>query len=88
MDMPETVKFESNGISCIAAVAFGTHYSLNMNACQINFKEKPKVHIEFFPHAARVQLNDGAVWFDTDEVSAAKIEQLFDSGKAPQNQSL
>lgn len=83
MDMPETVEFESDGIKCIAAVAFGSYYSLNMRACQINFKQKPKVHIEFFLHAARIQINDGAVWFDTDEISAAKIEQLFDTGKAP-----
>lgn len=81
--MPETVKFQSNGNECIAVVAFGTEYSLNMVSCFINFKGKPKVQIEYLPHATRVQINDGQLWFDTDEVSAARIEQLFETGKAP-----
>ena len=83
LEMPETVKFTSNGVDCIAIVMFGTEYSFNMKTCQLNFKEKPNLQIEYLPHASRVSINDGEVWFDTDELSAAKIEQLFSTGKAP-----
>lgn len=80
IELPETVKFTVNGIpkvQCVAAVMFGTHYLLNMGTCQINLEKKPQVNVEYLPHAARVSINDGAIWFDVDGQTAAEIEQLF-----------
>ena len=80
--LPEVVDFISGGVPCKAFVAFGDR-ALNMRVCQINLGSSPKVHIEYLPGLTRVQINDGQVWFDTSEQSAAEIEALFETGKAP-----
>lgn len=82
MEQPEVVRFESEGIKCIAFVSFGQR-SLNMRSCLINLGEKVKTHIEFLPDRVRVVINDGQLWFDTSERSAVEIEALFETGKAP-----
>ncbi len=78
---PETVNFISEGVECVAAVIFKKIYTFNMRSCQITFKEKPNVNIEYIGDRVRVLINDGAIWFDTDELSAAKIEQLIELGE-------
>jgi hexokinase len=80
--LPEVVKFIAGGVECVAFILFD-HYGLNMRTCLVNFKEKPTTNIEYLPDRARVTINDGQLWFDTTEQSAAEIEYLFESGKAP-----
>lgn len=75
--MPNTVRFQSNGVECVAFEAVGL-YGLNMKNCQINFgKTKPKVEVEPVLGFCRVRLNDGLIWFDTDAESAGAIAELF-----------
>ncbi|TBW57421.1 hypothetical protein EZI54_07115 [Marinobacter halodurans] len=83
IEMPEVVTFDSGGQECKAFVVFGQTFGLNMRVCQLMFEEAPSVAIEYIPGAARVRLNNGLVWFDTDGDSAAAIEALFQTGKAP-----
>lgn len=82
MAPPEVVSFESEGIKCKAFVLFGRR-SLNMRSCLINLDKKVKTNIDYLPDRVRVTINDGQVWFDTSEDSAAAIESLFETGKAP-----
>lgn len=79
---PEVVDFVVNGILCKAFVAFEER-SLNMRSCLIKLGKTPKVVIEYLPGLTRVTINDGHVWFDTSEISAAQIEALFETGKVP-----
>ena len=81
--MPETVKFMSGEVECIAAVMFGCKCLLNMGTCLINLNEKPDVEIGDLPF--RVSVNGGAIWFDTNEESALEIVALF---KAVREQNL
>ena len=94
LPMPEVVKFKASGhpnTECIFSVITfpGTKpmYMLNLKLATINFDAKPTIDIDYLPHSCRVRLNDGNIWFDTDEVSAARIEQLIETGKAPTEQS-
>lgn len=79
---PAVVDFVVNEIRCKAFVAFDMR-SLNMRSCLINLGKSPKVAIEYLPGFSRVTINDGALWFDTTEQSAAEIEALFETGVAP-----
>lgn len=83
LGMPEVVSFKANGFPCKAYCLFGQDYGLNMGSAVINFRSQPKVSLEYLPHAARVTLDEGLVWFDTDSDSAAAIESLFQTGRAP-----
>lgn len=75
--MPNTVKFQSQGVDCIAFEVVGI-YGLNMRSCQLIFGEtKPKVEIEPVLGFCRVRLNDGQIWFDTNGESAGAIAELF-----------
>lgn len=78
----DTVVFQSNGIQCVAFVAFGER-GLNMHSCQINLGKKPKVNIEYLPTCTRIMINDGAVWFDVEGQDAVDIESLFITGQSP-----
>lgn len=77
-----TVRFVSGGIECAAFCAAG-HFGLNMRTCIINLGETVQINLEYLPDRCRVSINDGQVWFDTDEVSAARIEHLFQTGVVP-----
>ena len=80
--MPEVVNFISGGVECIVYIAF-EHRGLNMFSVILNLGDNPSVNIEYFPGTVRVTINDGDIWFDTSEESAAAIEHLFRTGKAP-----
>lgn len=85
--IPEVVDFVANGVKCKAYVSFGER-GLNMQSCHVNLGGSPKVAIEYLPGFTRVSINDGQLWFDTEEQSAAEIEALFESGKAPRRVGL
>jgi|AntRauTorcE11898_2_1112593.scaffolds.fasta_scaffold03116_5 hypothetical protein len=75
--IPNTVKFVSQGVECIAFETMGI-YGLNMCSCAINFgKIKPKTEIQLLGEHYRVRLEDGLVWFDTDGKTAGAIADLF-----------
>lgn len=77
LELPETVRFDVGGRTCIAYVAFGKQYGMDMRTCTRNYGEtKPSVHLEYLPHAARVKIN-GNIWFDCHPDKAAEIEALF-----------
>lgn len=80
--MPEVVEFTSEGVKGKAFVVFDMR-GLNIKPCTINFEGIPTVDVEYLPTGCRVSINNGAVWFDTSEQSAAEIEYLFKKGKAP-----
>lgn len=48
-----------------------------MKTCVASFEQRPSINIEYLPTGARVSIKDGAIWFDTDGDSAARIEALF-----------
>lgn len=84
--LPEVVHFETCGPSRRkgrAFVVFGEHYGMTYQGMSLNFPGKPEVRIEYVPTGSRVVINDGLLWFDTDERSAAAIEFLFENGHAP-----
>lgn len=77
LPMPNTVKFRSQGVNCIAFEALG-NYGLNMRSCQIHFGEsRPTVEVQQIEDFWRVRLNEGQVWFDTDGETAGAIAELF-----------
>lgn len=76
LDLPEVVDFISEGIPCKAFVIVGKR-GLNMRTCQIILDDAATINIEYLPDRTRVFINGGGLWFDTDSVSAARIEALF-----------
>ncbi len=84
--LPEVVQFETSGSGRRkgrAFVVFGNHYGMTYQGMTLNFPEKPDVRIEYVPTGSRVVINEGLLWFDTDERSAAAIEYLYENGTAP-----
>ncbi len=85
--LPEVVKFEAEGVRCVAHVAFNMR-GMTLRSCLINLGEGvPEISImELEPNRTRLTIqlpNDGNICIDTSLESAQAIQVLFETGVAP-----
>ena len=88
----QVVSFTKNGNRYIVAWLFGSHSDILLRAGAVTINldaAQDSIALTPLPHAMRVSINGGKIWFDTDDVTASEIELMFEqAGRFPPSEGL
>lgn len=86
--LKQTVNFSSNGVNYAVVWLFDSQPDILFRAGAVSINLDATVDtitLEPLPHAMRVSINAGRIWFDTDDITASQIELMFEHASQCKN---